>query len=522
MVRRMITIRRRTLLPSRTHRCAARRSAAFAFAIVLVTSLACVGGQGDATAQASAGDTEARIREKMETFQVRAEAYIRDGGDASTVQSQAKRIQERLRAGDPTGAEKLIDEGIELVGSKPAPAAAADAAEAPDARVQRKLEAFQAGASRWVESGGDPSKVKAYGERIDRALKSGDIDAGERVVDEALATFGAEAAPPAPASTTSRSAGPRRVDLKPIPANAEIVFHKDGQIYVMDGRGENVQRVTSIEKRRLEHVAVSHDRKRIAANYWARPKQGGASSRLLVYDLEAGTETELVPDFVMAGNGGVDWDRDGNVYFAGVQTEPAPNPRSRADLLANAGANDVWRVKWDGTGLTRITDTRDLGEADVSVSDDGRFVTYMATRLDPSREGTEIWMSRSDGSERRRVYEGGKMGVTSVHDPEFSPDNREILFSRVNPDFKNFRSDEAGNTAHDICAVKTDGSGFRRITEPGPIAIIPDRKGDRVLYLELTDRGGEIYTGLSVIGADGTGKQRIQRGADTGKWIPSD
>ena len=84
---------------------------------------------------------------------------------------------------------------------------------------------------------------------------------------------------------------------------------------------------------------------------------------------------------------------------------------------------------------SRLTTTSNRGEADVSVSEDGTLVTYMATYIDPPNDYTEIWVGNSDGSGHRRVYVGGKNKVTSVHDPEISPDNQYVVFSQVDPNF---------------------------------------------------------------------------------------
>ncbi len=67
-------------------------------------------------------------------------------------------------------------------------------------------------------------------------------------------------------------------------------------------------------------------------------------------------------------------------YFAGVEKDAVANPRSAADFIANQGANDVYKVKYDGTGLKRLTRTADRGEADVSVSEDGTLVSFMAQK----------------------------------------------------------------------------------------------------------------------------------------------
>jgi tricorn protease-like protein len=306
---------------------------------------------------------------------------------------------------------------------------------------------------------------------------------------------------------SAESRGAPRVPLATVPASAEVVFHDGKFIYVMDAAGRRVTRITFDRPRPWEHVAVSHDRRRIAAN-----AQIGGTSQLWLFDLERGTEVRLVPRFAMAGNGGVDWDAKGFVYFAGLaQTTGEP--------LVDAGANDVYKVRHDGRGLRRLTRTPTRGEADVSVSADGRLVAFMATRVLPS-ERTEIWTMRADGGGRHLVFAGGRIGVTSVHDPEHSPDGRRLVFSRVNPRYRNFPDDPKANTAHDLYTIRVDGSRLRRLTKPGPISIVPDWRGGRILFLELTDLEAPPYLGLAVIGSDGAAKRRIRRGAGIGKWIP--
>lgn len=313
------------------------------------------------------------------------------------------------------------------------------------------------------------------------------------------------------------------VRLGRIPASAEIVFHQDRFLYVMDGSGGSVTQITLQNPRAYEHVAVSFDRRFMAANEQLPNPSGepGGRSRLWLFDLVQGTEARLLPHFVTAGNGGIAFGPDGYLYFAAKESDVFAEPRTPQELIANAAANDVYRIRADGTGPEPLTRTTDRGEADVSVSADGSLVTFMALAIHPPDDFTEIWVVRPDGTGPRLVYEGGTPRIASVHDPEVSPDNARVIFSQVNPDVPpNFPDLPEANTAHDLYSIGLDGSGFTRLTRPGPISIVPHWKGERIVYLELND--AEDYLGVSLIGSrqpDQTGT-RIRRGGASPRWIP--
>ncbi len=290
----------------------------------------------------------------------------------------------------------------------------------------------------------------------------------------------------------------------------------------MNADGGNITQITFEKKGILEHVAVSFDRKKIVANYW----QGSfnpSASKILLFDIPKQRLSHLVPDFHMAGNGGVDWDENGYVYFAGVPKLPFPNPSSVEEHKANAGANDIYRIKHDGSDLLNLTKTTGRGEADVSVSPDSNSISYMATNItDPHNAFTEIWNRDSDGKNPKKIYVGGKDRVSSVHDPEIAPDGKYVVFSRVNKDVTPvFPNNPLANTAHDIIRVNiADPDKVFVVTKPGPISIAPDWKDGRILYLEITDKTDPPHAGLAIINPDGSGYKLINNGANIGKWIP--
>jgi Tol biopolymer transport system component len=332
-----------------------------------------------------------------------------------------------------------------------------------------------------------------------------------------------------PTGTGPTISSPTPIKLAKIPPNAEVVFHQDGYIYTMDGNGQNVAQIT-FEKAEYawEHAAISPDRRFIVGNEPLPRSTGGRPgvwSRVWLFDLEKGTKAQLLPQWVMVGNGGVDWDHKGFIYFAAKEKFVVANPKRLSDMLAEAGAHDVYKIKVDGTGLTRLTNTPDRAEADVSVSQDGTLVTGVSQVVGPddsSRDLTEIWIINSDGTNPRVVHRGGKVGVSSVHDPELSPDNSKVAFSMVNSNVPpNFRKISGANTAHDICTINVDGTGFTRLTKPGPISIIPNWRNNLIMYFEGNER--DKYIGAAVVTDNSTDQtpRRIKAGANSPKWIAS-
>ena len=306
----------------------------------------------------------------------------------------------------------------------------------------------------------------------------------------------------------------------PLLQNMDIIFvqqeestsrapHGFQNIYVMDKEGTQVTQLTfNTQHKHYEHAALSPDHKYLAVNYYVRDSSGPPRSLLWILDLEGQTEVQLLPHFHSVGDGGIDWDREGFLYFAASETKPQ-----------GRDTREVYKIRYDGTTLTQLTHTPH-GEADVSVSEDGSLLTYVKAVPTPPFGGrTEIWVMQTDGSAQRRVYTSGQIKTASAHDPEFSPDSSKIIFSQVNPRYKNYPNRPNYNTAHDLYIINIDGTGLQRITPEGAIQIVPDWQDSTLLYTEINE--GENYKGLMLINADGSGRRRIgPPGARMGKWCP--
>src|SRR5688500_10944089 len=291
----------------------------------------------------------------------------------------------------------------------------------------------------------------------------------------------------------------------------------------MDGVGGHETQITFDEPRAWEHVAVSFDRRFIVGNeQLPNPTaEPGGFSRLWLYDLEKGTVARLLPHFMTAGNGGVDWDSNGFIYFAAKERNPFSSPRTASEFRANAGANDIYRVRYDGAILQRLLTTPAAGEADVSVSENGSLVAYVSQPLDDGVARTDIRIMDSNGSNPHLVYAAGAVGIASAHDPETSPDNTQVVFSVVNSSAPpNFPDNPAANTAHDIWQIGIDGIGLRRLTRPGPISIAPDWKGNVILYLDNSETARYACVSLIDPGEIEQAQRRIAPGVNIAKCIP--
>lgn len=322
----------------------------------------------------------------------------------------------------------------------------------------------------------------------------------------------------------------RSIQLESIPDNAEIIFWSTRDVptahilgpstlFVMDSTGGNVKAIT-LEPKHYQHAAVSPDRKFIVTSL----KVTNGGTKIFILNLENQTEQQLVPNFTEAGNGGVDWSIDGWIYFSGLE---GPHV---------FGGSDIYRIRPDGSGLTRLTNNPNIGMYDVSISEDGSLITHAAISPFMNSKGetcakSQIWILNSDGRNHKLITSGGdecgSQGPFPLgdYDPEISPDNEFVVFSRSNNEVPmNFP--ETLNSSHDIWIVPIDGSSSpRRISKPGSISIIPDWKDKMILYTEYDEKGK--YVGLVTMVKNGNSTRieegqhgDVLHGGRHGKWIP--
>jgi TolB protein len=143
--------------------------------------------------------------------------------------------------------------------------------------------------------------------------------------------------------------------------------------------------------------------------------------------------------------------------------------------------NDVWAIRADGTGLTKLTHSPGH-DFDPSWSPDGKRIAFRSERSGEP----EIWVMHADGTGQRRVSAGLS--------PAWSPDGSLIAFSGPSG----------------LSVIRPDGTGLRVLpdTEGGEypswspdgsrIAFNSNLTGDHVMYIAQAD--GSKVVDLSRVG----------------------
>jgi TolB protein len=202
----------------------------------------------------------------------------------------------------------------------------------------------------------------------------------------------------------------------------------------------------------------------------------------------------------------------GGLVFAvlAFRTErPSPRPASTAEngLIAFSRAGrkaGLYVMNPDGTGVRLLSEAVDTG---ATWSPDGSSIAFVGGF---DEEDISIYVMRADGSDVRRVTDGGSLVDNEDLGPSWSPDGMRIAFAR----------------GGDIFTVNADGTGLVRLTE-GPViesepAWSPD--GSRIAFegYDLASGGQPPSTvRLYIMNADGTqireiGPENVQGPA----WSP--
>jgi len=147
------------------------------------------------------------------------------------------------------------------------------------------------------------------------------------------------------------------------------------------------------------------------------------------------------------------------------------------------GQLDLWTMRADGSGATRLTDDK-VADVFPEYSPSGRMIAW--SRGDASRR--EVWVMDTDGTNWRQVT------VNTFRDDDvvWSPDSSRLAY----------RSVRDGNM--DIYVIGADGTGERRLTAAPGRDLAPDWSPDGSRITFSSDRSGAlaVYSMSAVDGGD--------------------
>ena len=170
---------------------------------------------------------------------------------------------------------------------------------------------------------------------------------------------------------------------------------------------------------------------------------------------------------------------------------------------ATGVTTDIYRIRVDGTGLTRLTNAGTLNY-NAAWSPDGSRIAFSSDRDGAS----DIYTMNADGSGQTRLTVG-----LDAWQPVWSPDGSKIVFSSFDGAALNV----------DIYVMNADGSHQVRLTRTAGGDFEPSWSPDsrRIAFSSQRNVGEEIY----IINADGTGEHRLHADASLGSeqypaWSP--
>jgi Tol biopolymer transport system component len=174
------------------------------------------------------------------------------------------------------------------------------------------------------------------------------------------------------------------------------------------------------------------------------------------------------------------WSPDGTLLaFDSDEADP--------DRKDDNAINDIYAIKPDGSGRTRITGGNAMS-SDAAWSPDGQQLALASDQYThPAKQA--IYVMKPDGSAARKVTNPPAWAANDLA-PRFSPDGSRLVFTR-------YRGEKAAEKAA-LFTVKLDGTGLRRLTtfriHAGDADWSPD--GRRLIfeaYPTKTSRG-EVFT----------------------------
>ncbi len=249
--------------------------------------------------------------------------------------------------------------------------------------------------------------------------------------------------------------------LQPLPASAKILFVSnmdDGrskEIYSMSEDGD----ITRITYSKFHHRAIGIDKTgryivvtRVEKD--TNPPSGlGDEDRKSVWilDLKTGSERRLTDPKNNAEGHSFSPDGKWVVFYM---------------IVAGDRQADIYKIKIDGTNLTRLTKTKDATESDPAWSSDGKRIAFVSSSVEVKRFVLKVM--DANGSNVRLVYDCNDNISTpnfppGVYDPSWSPDDQWIVFEKP----VQYAGENGNAGVWHIFKIHPNGTGLVNLSQAG-------------------------------------------------------
>jgi len=164
--------------------------------------------------------------------------------------------------------------------------------------------------------------------------------------------------------------------------------------------------------------------------------------------------------------------------YSGSNISPAVSPDGRrvAMVLSKAGSPDIWVGSATGTGLRRLTTTKEA-ESSPCWSPDGRWICF-ASR---ASSRTALYKIPANGGAMSRIRTIGAFNAT---EPDWSPDGKAIVFTTMR-----------GGGVFEICIVPPGGGNVEVLATGEDPSWSPN---SRTLMFTSRSRGKRVLSVLDV------------------------
>lgn len=227
---------------------------------------------------------------------------------------------------------------------------------------------------------------------------------------------------------------------------------KNGEIYVADFDGNGAKPVTS-------------DGVIVAAPTWVPGKLG------LYYVSYKNGNPEILSHDLNSGR------RDRFASFAGSNISPAVSPDGSkvAMILSKDGAVDLYVCNTDGSGLRRLTKSREE-ESSPCWSPDGQWICFAGK----SGGRRALWKVSPNGGAPVRIPTSG---ISNPSEPDWSPDGKWIVFTAQMGGFE-------------VCVVPSSGGSATLLVSGEDPTWSPNSR--TVVYAQRDSKGGRRLSVLDV------------------------